>query len=190
VNLTYIGTREFTSRRDAFIKAGSFVLGVVTVLSLLGLFSSFAGAVMIRYSGYVNIVVGTVILVMGLTLLGIIRLPLPETGLGLPITGPYTAGLTFALVGSPCTSPVLFAVLGAAAATGSQIQSTLTMVSYALGTSAIIFLASVFTGLAKQTRALLKYSEWIMGIGGGLLILMGGYYLINGVRWLLLVVFR
>src|SRR3712207_1485452 len=27
VNLTYIGTREFTSRRDAFIKGGSFVLG-------------------------------------------------------------------------------------------------------------------------------------------------------------------
>jgi cytochrome c-type biogenesis protein len=187
VNLSYIGTREFTSRWDAFIKAGSFVLGVVTVLSLLGLFSSFAGAVMLDYRGYVNIVVGAVILVMGLTLFGIVRLPLPKTGLGLPITGPYTAGLTFALVGSPCASPVLFSVLAAAAATGSHIQSTLTMISYALGTSAIIFFASLFTGLAKQTRALLNYSEGIMRFGGGLLILMGGYYLVNGIRWVALV---
>jgi cytochrome c-type biogenesis protein len=163
-------------------------LGVVTVLSLLGLFSSFAGAVMIGYRGYVNIVVGVVILVMGLSLLDIIRIPLPKTPLGLPVTGPYSAGLTFALVSSPCTSPVLFAVLTAAAATGSQLQSTLTMVSYALGTSAIIFFASLFAGLAKQTRVILKHSEWVMRIGSALLIIMGGFYLVNGIRWVLLVV--
>jgi cytochrome c-type biogenesis protein len=187
VNLTYIGTREFTSRWDAFIKAGSFVLGVVTVLSLLGLFSSFAGAVMVGYRGYVNIAVGAVILVMGLSLLEIIRLPLPKIGLALPITGPYTAGLTFALVSSPCTSPVLFAVIAAAGATGSPMISTLTMVSYALGTTVIIFLASLFAGLAKQTRVLLQKSQWVMRIGAGILIVMGGYYLVNGIRWLILV---
>lgn len=187
VNLSYIGTREFTSRKDALIKAIAFVLGVVTVLSLLGLFSSFAGAIMIGYRGYVNIVVGVVILLMGLSLLDIIRIPLPKTPMGLPVTGPYSAGLTFALVSSPCTSPVLFAVLTAAAATGSQLQSTLTMVSYALGTSAIIFLASLFTGLAKQTRVILKHSDWVMRIGSALLIIMGGFYLVNGIRWVLLV---
>lgn len=190
VNLTYIGTREVTGQRDAFIKAGSFVLGVVTVLSLLGLVSSFAGVVMRDYRGYVNIAVGLVILLMGLTLLEMIRLPLPQFGLALPITGPYSAGVTFALVSSPCASPVLFSVLTAAAATGSQIQSTLTMISYALGTSALIFLASLFTGLAKQARTLVQYSQWIMRIGGGLLIIMGGFYLFNGINWVFLVVFN
>lgn len=188
VNLTYIGTREFISRRDALIKASSFVLGVVVVLSLLGLFSSFAGAVMISYRGYVNIAVGIVILVMGLSLLDLIRLPLPKTGLGLPVTGPFSAGLTFALVSSPCSSPVLFAVITAGAATGSPLISTLTMVSYALGTTAIIFLASLFTGLAKQTRVFLQHSDWVMRIGGLLLIVMGGFYLVNGIRWVLLVI--
>ncbi|MFB8789122.1 MAG: cytochrome c biogenesis protein CcdA [Potamolinea sp.] len=153
VNLTYIGTREITSRKDAFIKAGSFVLGVVTVLSLFGLFASFAGAVMVSHRGYVNIVVGLIILLMGLSFLEIIRIPMPNGGFSLPISGPYSAGVTFALVGSPCASPVLFSVLTAAAATGSQVQSTLTMVSYALGTSALLFFASLFTGLAKQGPA-------------------------------------
>lgn len=188
VNLTYIGTREFISRRDALIKAGSFVLGVVVVLSLLGLFSAFAGAVMVSYRGYVNIVVGVVILIMGLSLLDLIRLPLPKTGLGLPVTGPFSAGLTFALVSSPCSSPVLFAVIAAGGATGSPIISTLTMVSYALGTTALIFLASLFTGLAKQTRVFLQHSDWVMRIGSLLLIVMGGFYLVNGIRWVLLVV--
>jgi cytochrome c-type biogenesis protein len=60
------------------------------------------------------------------------------------------------------------------------------MVSYALGTSALIFFASLFTGLAKQTRSLVQYSEWIVRIGAGLLIVMGGVYLISGLRWVML----
>ncbi len=79
VNLSYIGTREFTSRRDAFFKAGAFVLGVVTVLSLFGLFSSFQGLVMVKYQGYFQAAVGVLIILMGLSLGGIVRLPLPQT---------------------------------------------------------------------------------------------------------------
>lgn len=188
VNLSYIGTREINSRWDALVKAGSFVLGVVTVLSLLGLFSSFAGAVMLDFRGYVNVGVGVVMLVMGLVLLEVVHLPLPTTNFGLPPSfGPYGVGLTFALVSSPCASPVMFAVLTAAASTGSQLYSTLIMVSYALGNTAVIFLASLFTGLAKRTRILLNHSQGIMRLAAGLLILSGGYYLVNGVRWFFLV---
>lgn len=184
VNLSYIGTREITSRRDAFVKAGSFVLGVVTVLSLLGLFSSFIGGALYLYRGYLEIAVSLVMLVMGLSLYGLVHLPLPQTNWKLPQSlGPYSVGLTFALVSSPCSSPVLFAVLTAAAATGSGVQSTLTMVSYALGNTAVIFLASLFTGLAKQARFLLQYSDKIVSLAAGLLILTGGYYLVNGIRW-------
>lgn len=205
VNLSYIGTREITSRRDAVVKAGTFVLGVVTVLSLLGLFSSFAGIVLVQFRGYLHIAVGAVIILMGLSLAGIIRLPLPQNPLsGVSarsrpsgkepwdslqgrvrslLTGPYGVGLTFALVSSPCTSPVLFAVLTAAAATGSQLFSSLAMVSYALGYTAIIFLASLFTGLAKRTRGILEHSEMIMRLASLLLVLVGGFYLFNGGQW-------
>lgn len=184
VNLSYIGTLDITSRKDALVKAGSFVLGVVTVLSCLGLFSSFIGAALFSYRGYVELGVGLVMLLMGLNLFGLLNLPLPHINWRLPSSlGAYSVGLTFALVSSPCSSPVLFAVLTAAAATGSGLQSMLTMVSYALGNTAVIFLASLFAGLAKQTRVLLQYSDRILALAGGLLILTGGYYLVNGIRW-------
>ncbi|NEP09696.1 MAG: cytochrome c biogenesis protein CcdA [Symploca sp. SIO2C1] len=186
VNLSYIGTRQIKSRWDAFIKAGLFVLGVVTMLSLLGLFASLATAIMVGYRGYINIAVGVLIILMGLCFLGIVRLPLPQTNLRLPITGSYGVGLTFALVSSPCSSPLLYSFVAAAAATNSQIYSTLTMVSYALGYTAVIFFASLFTGLAKQTRLLLKYSEQIVRFGCVALILFGGYYLVNGISWVVL----
>lgn len=183
INLSYIGTREIKSQRDAFIKASLFVAGVVTVLSLLGLGSSFAGTIMVEYRGHINVVVGTIIMIMGFSLLGIIKLPLPQININTNGIGPYGVGFSYGLVSSPCASPVLFAVLAASAATGSQIIATLTMVSYALGYTIIIFLASLMTGLAKQTRFLLNYSEWIVRVGSVALIITGGYYLFRGGQW-------
>jgi len=185
LNLSYIGTRNITSRLDAFIKAGLFVLGNVIILSLFGLASSFAGAVMVEYRGHINVVVGAIILVMGFGLLGLIKIPLPEINVDGSNFGPFGVGLTYALVSSPCASPVLFAVLAAAAASGSQPLAVMTMASYAFGYTIIIFLASLLTGFAKQANLLLKYSEGITKFGSIALILAGIYYLITGVRWFL-----
>jgi len=202
VNLSYIGTREIHSRRDALIKASSFVLGVVVVLSLLGLFSSFAGFVFVQFRGYFHLLVGAIIVLMGLSLAGVVSIPLPKftpvvrstpaelnaswvSTLRSQVIGPFGVGLTFALVSSPCTSPVMVSVLAAASATGSQVQSTLTMISYALGYTAIIFIASLFTGLAKQTRGLLAHSDLIIRVASMALLLVGLFYLITGGHWVL-----
>jgi cytochrome c-type biogenesis protein len=185
VNLAYIGTQKITSRREAFVKAGLFVLGTATVLSLFGLFSSFAAAVLVGYRGFVNIVIGALIVLMGFSFAGFIHVPLPQATLSLPISGPYAVGVTFALVSSPCASPVLFSVLAAAATTGSTWLSALTMACYALGYTAVIFLASLFTGLVKRTKVLLVHSDWIVRLGSLILILAGAYYLVNGIYWLL-----
>jgi cytochrome c-type biogenesis protein len=185
VNLSYIGTLDVKSRREAFFNASGFVLGVVTVLSVFGLFSSVAAAVMVDWRGYINLGIGSVIILMGLSIGGIFHLPLPQTQFNIPFAGTYGVGLTFALISSPCASPVLFAVLAAAAATGSPVWSTLTMVAYALGYTAVIFAASLFTGLIKVSRQILTKSESIMRWGGIALVLTGGYYVVSGVLWFL-----
>ncbi|MBE9114569.1 sulfite exporter TauE/SafE family protein [Lusitaniella coriacea LEGE 07157] len=183
VNLSYIGTREVASRKDALVKASLFVLGVVTAYSLLGLSSSLAGAVMVNYRGYIQIAVGILVILMGLMLLGVLQVPLPQTSIRIPIAGSYGVGVTFAFVSSPCTSPVLFSVLALAAEKGSPIYSPLTMVSYALGYTMVIFLASLFAGVLKQTRGLLPYTGAIARWSSIGLILIGSYYFADGMRW-------
>jgi cytochrome c-type biogenesis protein len=183
LNLSYIGISDIRSRRAAFVQASLFVLGVATTLSLLGLFSGFAGAVMVQYRGYIHCAIGLLILLMGMNLLGLFQLRLPQAHLPLS-AHPYGFGLTFALVASPCASPILFAVLGAAAATGSHLLSVLTMFSYAIGYTALIFLASLFTGFAKQTKKLLVYADTVLRLSGIALSLLGLYYLISGIAWI------
>ncbi len=185
VNLSYIGTLDVKSRREAFFNASGFVLGVVTVLSGFGLFSAVAGAVMVDWRGYINVAIGCIIILMGLSIGGIFQLPLPQTQFTIPFAGTYGVGLTFALISSPCASPVLFAVLAAAAATGSPVWSTLTMVAYALGYTAVIFAASLFTGLIKVSRQILTKSESILRWGGLVLVVAGGYYVVSGILWFL-----
>jgi cytochrome c-type biogenesis protein len=50
VNLSYIGTLKINSRRDAFFKAGQFVLGVVTIFSLLQFYQRFELGVFSKHS--------------------------------------------------------------------------------------------------------------------------------------------
>lgn len=204
VNLSYIGTRAINSRREAFLKASAFVLGVIAVLSLLGLFSAFAGFVFVQFRGYFHVLVGALIVLMGLSLAGLVTLPLPSNRWLQPFAPdraqippsagaklraytlePFIVGLTFALVSSPCTSPIMVSVLAAGSATGSQLQSTLVMLSYALGYTMIIFLASLFTGLAKQTRGLLKHAEAIGRVASIMLLLVGLFYLVTGAHWVI-----
>lgn len=184
VNLSYIGTLNVKSRQEAFWNATGFVLGVMTMLSVFGLFSAVAGAVMVEWRGYINLAVGMLIILMGLSISGLVHLPLPQAQISLPpFAGTYGVGVTFALISSPCASPVLFAVLAAAAATGSPVWSVLTMVAYALGYTAVIFATSLFAGLMRFTRQILMNSELVMRWGGLALIFMGGYYVVSGVLW-------
>jgi cytochrome c-type biogenesis protein len=184
VNLSYIGTLNVKSRQEAFWNATGFVLGVVTILSVFGLFSAVAGAVMVEWRGYINLAVGMLIILMGLSIGGLFHLPLPQFQLALPpVAGTYGVGLTFALVSSPCASPVLFAVLAAGAATGSPVWNVLTMVAYALGYTVVIFATSLFAGLMKFTRQILVNSDAVMRWGGLALVLIGGYYVVSGVLW-------
>ena len=185
INLSYIGTLNLASRWDALAKAGLFVLGAVTALSFFGLFSSFTTALFVDYRGPLNILIGLFILVMGLGMAGLFRLPLPQISPSVQHLGPFGVGLTFTLITSPCASPILASVLAAGAGTGSQVLSTLAMASFALGYTALIFFASLFTGLAVQARGWTARTGWLPRFSSAVLIAAGLYYVFSGVRWYL-----
>ncbi len=194
LNLTYIGTQEFASYVDAFKKSSLFVLGTATVLTLLGLVSGFQGFMLIDYQGPVDIAIGLLLIAMGLNLLFSfskrLRLPVFQRSSNLigesvrsSIAGPYGVGMSFALIVTPCASPILFAVLGIAAATHSPLVGGAMLFAYALGYTGLIFLAGLFTGLAKQVRRLSPYTQAISKMAAVVLVIFGCIYAVNGIRW-------
>ncbi len=185
-NLSYIGTLTITSRLQAFVSAAGFVLGAVTVLSLFGLVSAFAGAVVVEYKGYVHLAIGLMTVVFGLGLLGVFKIRVPQGITELPDgAGPFLVGAAFALVTSPCASPVLFSLLLTAGSSGNQALGILTMAAYALGYTMLVFVGSLIAGFAKHTARLKQHSRQVEQLASVFLILVGLVYAGLGVLWFL-----
>ena len=183
--LSYIGATEISSKVDAIKKAFLFCLGAALIFSLMGIFASFASFIMVEFRGYVNIVVGIFILLMCFFLLEIIKLPLPQIIKNIPAGSPLIVGIAFALVSSPCASPILFAVLAMASTAGSSLKSTLIMAAYSVGYTGIIFLTAIFAGVVKQFNFFKKHSKIVSVVSSIILGILGIYYLYSGVMWFL-----
>jgi cytochrome c-type biogenesis protein len=118
---------------------------------------------------------GFFVILMGLALLGVIRIPMLMREHRLRLAnrpagffGSVLIGLTFAAGWTPCTGPILGAVLTLAAR--SPGQGVLLLFVYSLG------FALPFTALAYSlgsAKVLAKYSHQVERIGGGLMIFMG-----------------
>ena len=149
VQLSYLGAQN--QQRPNTGKVIEFSLGVITAYSILGLFTSLAGTLIIDHRGGLFITAGVIVIAMALQLKGWgPRVPWHRLNMGvikapgwvnkLP-KGPWLIGFTFALVTSPCASPVLAAVLSSAAAAGSPPLAVVAMIMYAIGYSMVILLA-------------------------------------------------
>lgn len=184
VNLSYIGATGVRSRSGALVTAGAFVAGVIVVNAVLGLVSSLFFAVFVQYRAYVNLGVGVVTVVMGLWMLGVISIRLPSVKRIPTGAGPFVVGLVFALVASPCASPVLVAVLAAASKNGSALHSVIAMMLYAIGYTMVLFLASLFAGVAIASRRVLVHGELLTRLAAGILVVIGGATFAYGLRLL------
>ena len=183
--LSYIGATDVTSKTDALKKAFLFCLGAALVFTLMGLFASFASFVMVEYRGYVHSGIGIFILIMALSVLEVVKFPLPQFMTNIPEGGPFIIGIAFALVSSPCASPILFAVLALSSSAGSFAGGTLIMFAYSIGYTALIFITSLCAGFIKQFDFFKKNSKIVSLVSGVILAVLGIFYLFSGVMWFL-----
>ena len=190
VQLSYLGAQN--QQRPNTGKVIEFSLGVITAYSILGLFTSLAGTLIIDHRGGLFITAGVIVIAMALQLKGWgPRVPWHRLNMGvikapgwinkLP-KGPWLIGFTFALVTSPCASPVLAAVLSSAAAAGSPPLAVAAMIMYAIGYSMVILLAGLGVELGGIRRHLLERGDQITGISAMVLLAFGAFYLLTGIQ--------
>ncbi len=174
LNLSYIGASKLRSRSAALRVASTFVLGVVVVNVVLGLVSSLFFALFVEYRAPVNIAVGVLTVVMGLWMAGLVQLPTPQIVTRIPTgAGSFMVGLGFALVATPCASPILVFILGAVSLAASPIRTVAAMTVYAIGYTLVLFLASLFAGIAAASRRVLAHSELVSRIAAVTLVVIG-----------------
>ncbi|WP_066633242.1 cytochrome c biogenesis CcdA family protein [Desulfolucanica intricata] len=177
----YVGGYAEKSKLRGFVLALAFVLGLSLTLAAMGAAAALAGSLFLE-SDVLWYVLSLVLLLMGFNLLGLFKLPdLP--GLNLKATGTrgflgaFLLGIPFAFAASPCTTPVTAGVLAYAAGKGSAFYGFILLFVYALGRSLPLLVVGTFTGLVKKVDRLQVWSAILQRISGGILLLLGLWFL-------------
>jgi cytochrome c-type biogenesis protein len=186
ITIAYIGGYESQGKWQGAIQSSWFALGLATTLALLGIIATTIGKVYGQVGTGLPIIVSLIAIAMGLNLLGIISLQLPNFGgmdwikEDLPRgVRSYLLGLTFGLVASPCSTPVLATLLAWVATTQDLILGGSFLLAYAVGYVAPLVLAGSFTASIKKILELRRWSSWINPASGILLIGFGLFSLIG-----------
>ena len=175
----YVGGYSENDKKKTFIQLVSFVVGLAFVLSVIGALCAITGNIFTSLGGsYWILFLASLILVLGLNLLGIIDLNISPLIKRIPkgngqslFLYPFLIGVLFAFAASPCSTPILAGIMGFAALTKNLLISILMLFFFSLGQGIIIILAGVFTSFIKDLRKFAQISEVLMKISGVLLIL-------------------
>ncbi len=180
------GSGEGTSRRRAAKLSLAFVLGVTTVYVALGALWGSVGLLLLAVLGaslWLWYGLGAVaLLLMGLNLMGLLRLRLPFLKTPSPgtgqrsVLGAYLLGLPFGLAGCPSCEPVRLAVLTAVAANTQPLMGALAMLAVGLGQGLILVAAGTYIGTLPNLKRFAGYRVAINRSLALVLILAAAYF--------------
>ncbi|MGF1482026.1 MAG: cytochrome c biogenesis protein CcdA [Cyanophyceae cyanobacterium] len=180
ITVGYIGGYEAQGRAHSAVQSAWFALGLATTLAGLGVLAASVGRVYGQVGIGLPIAVSLIAIVMGLNLLEIVPLRFPSLGATDWITEDfpdgvrsYLLGLTFGLVASPCSTPVLATLLAWVAATQDLVLGAALLLAYTVGYVTPLILAGTFTASLKNLLELRRWSGWINPVSGALLIGFG-----------------
>jgi cytochrome c-type biogenesis protein len=171
-----------SSRLQAFSHGLAFVFGFSVVFILLGLAASVIGQVLYDVRPVIAKVGGVVVVLFGLHLTGIFRIPFLEYDLRPQTTmderrGYFASammGVFFSAGWSPCVGPVLGSILMLALDQGSIGHGAQLLASYSAGLAIPFLIAAVAIGsvtkIILRYRKVMHYVEIAMGV---ILIIVG-----------------
>ena len=165
------------STTRAFLLSLTFSAGLS--IMFLTLFLATWGASSLLKATWWEEVAAAVCLLMGLQLVGWLRLPLPGLNLaGPPARGFASAlalGLVFGLVSLPCAGPLLVALLALVPVKGAFVGGVL-LAAYSLGHCALILVGGTSVGAVRRildARGLIQGAQILRRVAGGVLVLVG-----------------
>jgi cytochrome c-type biogenesis protein len=175
------GADEKTRSRRIFLNALLFTLAFSCVFVFFGLVSGSLGKFFVLHRVLISQVGGALVILLGLSMLGVFDLPQLFSGKKLPTfmhSGkPFSAfllGLLFALGWSPCLGPILGTILVLAGTSGTAFHGALLLLVYSLGLAIpFIAIALIYGASFSYISTLARVLPYINKIGGVLFVLIG-----------------
>jgi cytochrome c-type biogenesis protein len=189
--ITGLSLEELTSgevgsiRRRVITATLAFGLGFSIIFILLGASASFLGGIASRHHQIIRVAGGLVIIVFGLHLTGILRLPFLEVEKRVHlrekpahVLGTVLVGMAFGAGWSPCIGPMLGSILILAGSEESVIEGVILLTVYSAGLWIPFLLMSAFINLIllflQKARRMLQF----FNVAAGMLLIALGIALV------------
>lgn len=177
----YIGGYSDEKPLKTLIQMIFFVIGTGLVFSVIGTICAITGKIFIG-NPYFAIVVASIIMIMGLKILGVIDFDLPPIIKEVPKNNvnneflyPLILGAIFALIGTPCSTPILASIMAFASISAKISSAVIMLFLFSIGQGLILIIAGFLTSKIKTNEKFYNLSEKIMKVSGLLLLLVSLY---------------
>lgn len=171
-------------RYQGLVLSLGFVLGIALVDALIGVFFGYAGFLvmnfLVQYLPYAYLLITAMLILIGLILLRVIRLPFPvlrpsRRGTKNFFTA-FALGIPFGLSTCPACTPLLLPVLMAAAGSGDPLLGGVLLFTFGMARGIPIIIVGSAAGAIKQTERFASWIPLIERTSGVLLLLAAPYF--------------
>lgn len=179
----YVGGVGERNTKKAFLYSAVFSLGTAVTFVTMGIIATSAGMLMGTSSPVWYIILGVLMVLMSLQTFGIFNF-IPSINLvgknkKKGIVGAFLAGVLGGIFSSPCSTPVLIALLAIVAGEGKMLWGILLMLLYSIGHSTLVMIAGTSISFVQSINESNKYKtvaavlKYVMGA----VILLIGFYM-------------
>ncbi len=190
--LTGSSLEELKAQTDArdrarvMVHALCFIAGFTIVFMALGFTASAVGTALIQYRDWVAKIGGLIVIVLGLNMIGVFKIPFLMMDKRLQIrsanrsyVASFLVGLGFAAGWSPCVGPILAGIL--ALATQEKFgQATFLLFVYSMGLALPFFIVSAAISSALGALNRVKRYLGAIEVGAGAFLVATGIVLVTG----------
>ncbi|MBI4319754.1 MAG: cytochrome c biogenesis protein CcdA [Chloroflexi bacterium] len=185
VSVQDLSQRQHGQTRRILLSCLLFVLGFSLVFVLLGASASLLGGLLEEYRRPLNRVAGGVMILMGIFIIGLIRLPqlyqerrFHLAGNSFGQGGTVLLGMAFAFGWTPCVGPILASILFYAGAGETASQGALLLLAYSLGLGLPFVLTGLIFSRAMGALGWVKrHYGAINAVSGSILVVVGILFL-------------
>ncbi len=179
----YVGGYSKETPFRTFLQLCFFILGTAVVFTIIGIICAVTGSVFASaFGNYFTLLMASLLMVMGLKILDIIDFDLPVIIKSMPANTtsslfiyPFLLGITFALAGTPCSTPILAGIMAFAAIGKNLAAAVFMLFLFALGQGLILIIAGIFTSGVKNLKKMARFTDALMKFSGILLVLVAVY---------------
>lgn len=191
--IAYVGSSKDNGANHAFGYSVAFAAGNALTFVIMALVAVYAGRMLGIYSRAWLLFLAILMFAMALQIWGVVNfipsLPLfskmPQN-VGKGTIGAFIAGIFSGVFSSPCSTPVLIALLSVISVRENLLRGVVLMLCYALGYSVLALIAGTSVGFVQKLNASQSYqtaSKAAAAIAGALIMCVGGYMLYLARMW-------